>query len=116
MHPETTPPSDLLDRLLGLGQRLCHALEAGDVAAVERLVDERGTLLEGLKHSALPTEAERPKAEALRAQHRAIEAAAAAHQQRIQAALEALGQVRQARARYARQPNRPPILNKNLSV
>lgn len=116
MHPETTPSSDLLERLFGLGQRLCHAFEAGDVDAACRLVEERGTLLEALQSCPPPGAALRRQAAALAQQHHAIAAAAAAHEQRIQAALEALGQARQASAQYASRPVRPPILNKNLCV
>ena len=119
MHKMTTTSSTVLDGLYGLGERLCLALEAGDIDAVVQLVEERGALVEQLQRFAHPTEADpawQAQAAALQAQHEAIVEAAAAHEQRLEAALEALGHVKHARARYHERPSRAPILNKNLCV
>ena len=118
MQTTTTSPT-VLDALYGLGERLCLALEAGDIDAVVRLVEERGVLVEDLQRFAHPAEADpdwRKHAAAFEQQQRAIVEAAAAHEQRLEAALEALGHVKRARARYTERPTRTPILNKNLCV
>ena len=116
---QTTTSSTVLDGLYDLGERLCLALEAGDLDAVVRLVEERGVLVEQLQRFAHPSEAApdwQARAVALKQQHQAIVEAAAAHEQRLAAALEALGHVKHARARYHERPSRAPILNKNLCV
>lgn len=118
MHPTTTS-STVLDALFSLGERLCLALEAGDVDTVVRLVEERGVLVEDLQRFAHPAEIDpdwRQYAAAFKQQQRAIVEAAAAHEQRLAAALEALGHVKHARARYGERSTRAPILNKNLCV
>jgi len=117
--PTTTTSSTVLDGLFSLGERLCLALEAGDVDAVARLIEERGVLVEQLHRFAHPADADpdwQELAAAFGQQHHAIVEAAAAHEQRLEAALEALGHVKHARARYNERPSRAPILNKHLCV
>ena len=117
--PTTTTSSTVLDGLFSLGERLCLALEAGDVDTAARLVEQRGVLVEELQRFGHPSEADpdwQAQAVAFQQQQQAIAEAAAAHEQRLEAALEALEHVKRARARYGARPGRAPILNKNLCV
>ena len=115
--PHTTTSPNVLDGLYALGERLCLALEVGDVETVALLMQERGALVERLQDFAHPAEVDpdwQRHASALQQQHHAIVDAATAQKKQFEEALEALGHVKRARARYNERPARAPILNKNL--
>ena len=115
--PHTATSPTLLDGLYALGERLCLALEAGDVETFACLMQERGALVERLQSFAHPADVDpdwQQHASALQQQHHAIVKAATARKEQFEEALEALGHVKRARARYHKRPARASILNKNL--
>jgi len=110
-----TDHTTLLNAVYALGERLRAVLEAGDVDIFADLVDARGALLEGLDASSLAAPDEwRQLAALLHEQQAALMIAAAAHEQRLQAAQRTLKQLKQASTQYRKRRERPRILHEHL--
>lgn len=107
----------LLDELTALNERLCQALQGGDVAAFAAgLVDREGliTALAAYGHPAHLTPDWMAYRITLAAQHQRLEAALARQQARLQEASGTFSRYHRARRSYRATPQAARILNKNL--
>lgn len=115
-----TPSNDLFDAVYEIGQRMCAALDAGELELFFELVHERGTLLESIQNSVQPAEIDpeqrRRMGAALAEQQQQLVTAAAAQHRRLGEALVEIERFKSARQQYRQQPRGGRILSEHLSV
>lgn len=102
-----------------MGEKLSSALAEGDLDSYFDLLDERGTLLEGLNEYQHPSEIDPDWleiSEALQEQHYVLTIAVAERERQMQEALTELERFKGAARTYQRSEPRAQILNSDLRV
>lgn len=109
----------LLRDLFLMGERLASALVDGDLDSYFDLLDERGTLLDGLNAYQHPSDIDpdwQEISEALQEQHHVLTIAVAEREREMQEALAELERFKGAARTYQRSEPRAQILNSDLRV